>query len=203
MTKILISSNNPDKIKEIRAIFRLPGVELLTLADFPDAPEVIEDGNTLYENALKKASMLNEFSGLPTIADDTGLEVDGLNGQPGVYSARYAGENASYADNVQKLIREIQKVPEERRSARFRTVAVFFHPEIVLRAEGAIKGHILTEQRGRNGFGYDPIFYVPAYRKTLAELSPREKNAISHRGQAFTRLYQSLRKEFPSLTNLN
>ncbi len=203
MTKILISSNNPDKIKEIRAIFRLPGVELLTLADFPDAPEVIEDGNTLSENALKKASMLNEFSGLPTIADDTGLEVNGLNGQPGVYSARYAGENASYADNVQKLIREIQNVPEERRSARFRTVAVFYHPEIVLRAEGTIEGQILTEQRGQNGFGYDPIFYVPAYRKTLAELSPREKNAISHRGQAFTRLYQSLRKEFPSLTNLN
>ncbi|MGC9365039.1 MAG: XTP/dITP diphosphatase [Fidelibacterota bacterium] len=203
MTKILISSNNPDKIKEIRAIFRLPGVELLTLADFPDAPEVIEDGNTLSENALKKASMLNEFSGLPTIADDTGLEVDGLNGQPGVYSARYAGENASYADNVQKLIQEIQNVPEERRSARFRTVAVFYHPEIVLRAEGTIEGQILTEQRGQNGFGYDPIFYVPAYRKTLAELSPREKNAISHRGQAFTRLYQSLRKEFPSLTNLN
>lgn len=203
MTKILISSNNPDKIKEIRAIFRLPGVELLTLADFPGAPEVIEDGNTLSENALKKASMLNEFSGLPTIADDTGLEVDGLNGQPGVYSARYAGENASYADNVQKLIREIQIVPEERRSARFRTVAVFYHPEIVLRAEGTIEGQILTEQRGQNGFGYDPIFYVPAYRKTLAELSPREKNAISHRGQAFTRLYQSLRKEFPSLTNLN
>jgi len=99
--KLLISSNNRDKIKEIRSIFQLPGVELVTLESIPNAPEIIEDGNTLYENALKKASMLYEFTGLPTISDDTGLEVDALNGQPGVYSARFAGENASYDDNVE------------------------------------------------------------------------------------------------------
>lgn len=199
--KLLISSNNQDKIKEIKSIFQLPGVELLTLADFPGAPDVVEDGNTLYENALKKASMLCEFSGLPTIADDTGLEVDSLGGHPGVYSARYAGKNASYNDNIEKLIREIQKVPENRRTARFRTVAVFYHPELILRAEGTIEGYILSERRGSNGFGYDPIFFVPTRNKTLAEMSAAEKNAISHRGQAFSRLYQLLQKEFPSLTN--
>lgn len=200
--KLLISSNNQDKVKEIKSIFQLPGVELLTLADFPGAPDVVEDGNTLYENALKKASMLYDFSGLPTIADDTGLEVDGLGSRPGVYSARYAGENASYDDNVEKLIREIQKVPENRRTARFRTVAVFYHPELILRAEGTIEGYILSERRGNNGFGYDPIFFVPTRNKTLAEMSAAEKNAISHRGQAFSRLYQLLQKEFPSLTNI-
>lgn len=200
--KLLISSNNQDKIKEIKSIFQLPGVELLTLADFPGAPDVVEDGNTLYENALKKASMLCEFSGLPTIADDTGLEVDSLGGHPGVYSARYAGENASYNDNIEKLIREIQKVPENRRTARFRTVAVFYHPELILRAEGTIEGYILSKRRGSNGFGYDPIFFVPTRNKTLAEMSAAEKNAISHRGQAFSRLYQLLQKEFPSLTNI-
>ncbi|HDP67211.1 MAG TPA: RdgB/HAM1 family non-canonical purine NTP pyrophosphatase [Candidatus Marinimicrobia bacterium] len=200
--KLLISSNNQDKIKEIKSIFQLPGVELLTLADFPGAPDVVEDGNTLYENALKKASMLCEFSGLPTIADDTGLEVDSLGGHPGVYSARYAGENASYNDNIEKLIREIQKVPENRRTARFRTVAVFYHPELILRAEGTIEGYILSERSGSNGFGYDPIFFVPIRNKTLAEMSAAEKNAISHRGQAFSRLYQLLQKEFPSLINI-
>lgn len=200
--KLLISSNNQDKIKEIKSIFQLPGVELLTLADFPGAPDVVEDGNTLYENALKKASMLCEFSGLPTIADDTGLEVDSLGGHPGVYSARYAGKNASYNDNIEKLIREIQKVPENRRTARFRTVAVFYHPELILRAEGTIEGYILSKRRGSNGFGYDPIFFVPTRNKTLAEMSAAEKNAISHRGQAFSHLYQLLQKEFPSLTNI-
>jgi len=201
--KILISSNNQDKINEIRAIFQLPDVDLVTLDSFPNAPDVVEDGNTLYENALKKASMLYEFSGLPTISDDTGLEVDALNGRPGVYSARFAGENASYDDNVEKMIREMQSVPEKDRTARFRTVAVFYHPDLIVHEEGVIEGTILSERHGNGGFGYDPIFYIHEKNKTLADMSHDEKNAISHRGQAFSRLYKSLIKQLPLLTDIN
>jgi len=201
--KLLISSNNRDKIKEIRSIFQLPNVELVTLESIPNAPEVVEDGNTLYENALKKASMLYEFSGLPTISDDTGLEVDALNGRPGVYSARFAGENATYDDNVEKMIREMQSVSIKNRTARFRTVAVFYHPDLLIHEEGVIEGTILSEKRGIGGFGYDPIFYVSGKKKTLAELSHDEKNAISHRSQAFSRLYKSLLKQLPSITDIN
>ncbi len=197
--KILISSNNQDKIKEIRNIFQLPGIELIALDKFPNAPEVIEDGNTLYDNALKKASMLAEFTGLPTISDDTGLEVDALGGKPGVYSSRFAGENASYDDNVKKLIREIMPFPEEKRTARFRTVAVFYQTDMVIVEEGVIEGTILTERRGSGGFGYDPIFYIPEKGKTFAELYHNEKNAISHRGQAFSRLYTSLQRQLASI----
>jgi len=201
--KILISSNNRDKIREIRNIFELPRVQLITLDAYPGAPEVIEDGNTLYENALKKAMMLTEFTGLPTISDDTGLEVDALGGRPGVYSSRYAGENASYDDNVEKLIREIGAFPAEKRTARFRTVAVFYHPDRVISEEGTVEGLILTERRGAGGFGYDPIFYIPEKGKTFAELTTGEKNAISHRGKAFTRLCTSLQHQIPSLTKIN
>lgn len=201
--KLLISSNNLDKIKEIRSIFQLPEVELVTLDDIPNTHEIVEDGNTLYENALKKASMLYEFTGLPTISDDTGLEVDALNGRPGIYSARYAGENASYDDNVKKMINEMQSVPEKDRTARFRTVAVFYHPDLLIHKEGVIEGMILSERRGNGGFGYDPIFYVPGKRRTLAEMNHDEKNAISHRGQAFSRLYKSLLTQLPSITDIN
>jgi len=201
--KLLISSNNQDKIKEIRAIFRIPGVELCTLDSVPGAPEVVEDGNTLYDNAFKKASMLQQFSGMPTLADDTGLEVDALDGRPGVYSARFAGENASYDDNVEKLIQSLRHVPLEKRTARFRTVAVFVHPDMTCYEEGVLDGIILTEGRGRRGFGYDPVFYIPAKGKTLAEMTPAEKNAVSHRGQAFMRLCNLLSKQLPSLIATN
>jgi XTP/dITP diphosphohydrolase len=197
--KILISSKNPDKIQEIRNIFRLPGVKLITLEQFPDAPAVTENGNTLYDNALKKASMLCDYTGLPTLSDDTGLEVDALNGAPGVYSARFAGENASYAENVAKMIRLIKSVPQENRSARFRTVALFYHPDRIIHTEGSIDGVILSERRGHRGFGYDPIFYVPQMGKTFAEMDPSEKNAISHRAKAFIQLYKALQKQLPSL----
>ncbi len=195
--KILIASNNQDKIKEIRKTFRLPDVELITLDQFPEASPVIEDGNTLYDNALKKASMLNKFTGLPTISDDTGLEVDALNGAPGVYSARFAGENATYDDNVEKMIGLIASIPENKRNARFRTVALFYHPDLIISEEGSIEGKILTERRGTGGFGYDPIFFVPEKGKTFAELTHAEKNAISHRGLAFSRLYKSLQQQLP------
>ena len=143
--------------------------------------------------------MLAEFTELPTISDDTGLEVDALGGKPGVYSSRFAGENVSYDDNVEKLIREIMPFPKEKRTARFRTVAVFYQPDMVIAEEGVIEGTILTERRGSGGFGYDPIFYIPEKGKTFAELDHDEKNAISHRGQAFSRLYKSLKRQLASI----
>jgi XTP/dITP diphosphohydrolase len=198
--KILIASNNQDKVKEIRDIFKLPELQFTTVAELAGAPDVIEDGNTLFENALKKASMLSEFSGLPTIADDTGLEVDALGGKPGLFASRYAGEGATYDDNIEKLIREISQFPASQRTARFRTVAVFFHPQMMIAEEGQLEGTILTNRRGTGGFGYDPIFFLPAKGKTLAELTPAEKNALSHRGQAFRRLYQTVQQKLTVLT---
>jgi len=162
---ILISSNNKDKIKEIKKIFDNPNVNLITLNKFPEFPEVIEDGNTLYENALKKAKVLFELTGIPTIADDTGLEVDALDGAPGVYSARFAGEDVTYDENVTKLLSVMENVEIEKRTARFRTVAVFYSDNLVFHETGAIEGKILRERQGVGGFGYDPVFYVENLRK--------------------------------------
>ena len=198
--KILIASHNQDKVQEIRNIFKLPELQLMTVAELAGAPHIIEDGNTLFENALKKASMLSEFSGLPTIADDTSLEVDALDGKPGLFASRYAGEGATYDDNIDKLIREISQFPAPQRTARFRTVAVFSHPQLMLAEEGRLEGIILTSRRGTGGFGYDPIFFLPGKGKTLAELIPAEKNALSHRGQAFRHLYQAVQQKLTALT---
>ncbi len=195
---ILIASQNQDKIAEIRAIFRLPEVGLRSLDEFPGAPAVSEDGNTLYQNALKKAQVLAEFSDLPTIADDTGLEVDALAGAPGVFAARYAGENATYEDNIEKLLYNMKNIALPERSARFRTVALFYRPNQIISATGSVEGMILTHKRGQGGFGYDPVFQVKETGQTFAEMNPEEKNRISHRGQAFHKLYQKLYKElFP------
>ncbi len=196
---ILISSNNKDKIKEIISIFQISGINLKTLAEFPNAPEVVEDGNTLKDNALKKAMILFEFTGLPTIADDTGLAVDALNGAPGIYSARYAGENVTYDDNVKKLLFEMKSFPEMERTARFETCAVFYHPDLVLTAFGSVEGIILDHRRGNSGFGYDPVFFLPDLNKTFAELTIKEKNEISHRGKAFKALHKNILENLPLL----
>jgi len=192
--EILIATNNQDKIREITRVFQLPGVNLHTLADFPDFPAVEEDGNTLTENALKKARMLADYTGFATIADDTGLEVAALGGLPGVRSSRYAGEKATYAQNVAQLIRTMRDIPVSARQARFRCIAVFYHPTLTLIEEGQIEGMILDEPRGTGGFGYDPVFLIPSLGKTFAELDLRTKNSISHRGQAFSRLAQKLER---------
>jgi len=192
---ILISSNNKDKIKEIKKVFNNKDVNLLTLDKFPDAPEVIEDGNTLFDNAYKKAKLLFDFTGIPTIADDTGLEVDALNGAPGVYSARYAGENVTYDDNVNKLIEEMKNIVDGNRTARFKTVAVYYSREINFYEEGACEGIILRERKGTGGFGYDPIFYVEELNKSFAEMKSKEKNKISHRGIAFQKLHSSFQQK--------
>ncbi|HNZ36283.1 MAG: RdgB/HAM1 family non-canonical purine NTP pyrophosphatase [Candidatus Marinimicrobia bacterium] len=190
---ILIATHNRDKVREIKRIFSLPELIWHTLDEYPDCPKVVEDGNTLFENAYKKARMIAEFTGLPTIADDTGLEVDALHGQPGVFSARFAGENATYAQNVAKLLEVMRDIPDSERQAHFRCVAVYYSPDLTLVEEGKIDGIILRQPRGNGGFGYDPVFYLPQLGRTFAEMDLSEKNSLSHRGQAFTRLANKLK----------
>ena len=162
------------------------GIRIRTLADFPEAPEVEEDGLTCEANAIKKATEISRATGLTAVADDTGLEVDALGGRPGVYAARYAGEEATYEDNCNKLIRELSGVPRELRTARFITVAAIAVPgEPVQVARGVLEGCITESPVGAGGFGYDPVFYVPELHATLAEISADRKNRISHRAKAF------------------
>ncbi len=194
--KIVLATRNRDKIKEIKNVFKDMDIEFLTLDDFKGFPEVIEDGKTLLENALKKAREISKFFNMPALSDDTGLEVEYLGGAPGVYSARYAGENATYEDNVNKLLKELEGVEWDKRKAVFKTIVALVFPdgrEFV--AEGANEGHITTEKIGTEGFGYDPIFYVDEKGKTYAEMSLEEKNSISHRARALINLKKIIESE--------
>lgn len=186
---VLIATRNAGKLKEFQAFFSLWGWPVKGLADFPDLPEIVEDGRTFEENARIKAAALFRWTRLPVLADDSGLEVDALGGQPGVYSARYAGERATDAENNAKLLAALRGVPAHERQARFRCVLVMMFSQVrQLVAEGTCEGVILEEPRGAGGFGYDPLFYVPPLGKTLAEMTPEEKNRISHRGAALRQL---------------
>ncbi len=193
MEKIVIASKNRGKIKEIKAMFADSGLMVLSLDDFPDVPEIDEDGNSFYENALKKAKVTADFTGEAVIADDSGLEVKALNGAPGIYSARYAGAGAGDKENIARLLQEMRDVPAEKRGASFRCVLVLYRQdkrhEIF---EGRWKGVIAESPSGAEGFGYDPVFYVPERGMTAAQLSPEEKNRISHRAQAFSKLKKRL-----------
>lgn len=185
MTKpetIFIASGNPHKIEELRQVLQPMGIELESTLDFSDAEEVEEDQPDLEGNAMKKARFWHQKTGLPSLADDTGLEVDSLDGAPGVYSARYAGENATYEANVSKLLSELEG--KENRSARFRTVVAFVTKDEQHLFEGVCEGKITADKRGEKGFGYDPVFMPEGYHQTFAELSSEEKNRISHRGRA-------------------
>jgi XTP/dITP diphosphohydrolase len=191
--ELVLATRNRHKGQELAALLCDLGVTIRTLDEFPDAPEVVEDGDTCEANAIKKARVIAEFTGLPAVADDTGLEVDALGGRPGVYAARYAGEDATYEDNCRKLLRELAGVPRERRTARFLTVAAIALPSDGVRvAHGALNGVIAEEASGALGFGYDPVFLIPELGKTLAQLSPEEKNKISHRAKAFTKMREIL-----------
>ena len=192
--KVVIGSGNQDKIKEIRNIFKNTNLQFEPYTDYDEIPEVVEDGNNLFENAYKKAKEISKHLDYPVISDDTGLEVDILGGAPGVYSARYAGENASYTDNVNKLLDELDGINTENRTAQFRTVCVFFDSGEYIQSEGIIKGRILETPVGKNGFGYDPVFYIEKEGKTFAQMSEDKKNNISHRGKAIRNLYQKLLK---------
>ena len=191
----MLATRNPDKGGELAALLKDLGIRIRTLAEFPDAPEVVEDGGTCEANAVKKAVTIARHTKLPAAADDTGLMVEALGGRPGVHAARYAGDGATYGDNCRKLLHELAGVPREQRGARFVTVAALADPsgkvEVV---EGVLDGQITEAPAGTKGFGYDPVFFVPELGKTLAQLMPEEKNRISHRGRAFAKLKELLKR---------
>lgn len=191
--RLLLATRNGGKLREVRGLLAGEGVEVLGLGDLPAAPEVVEDGATFLENARKKARALAGATELPVLADDSGLVVDALGGAPGVHSARYAGPDAADSDNNRKLLRELDGVPPERRTAAFVCAMVLLLPdrgEFV--AEGRLEGRILAGPRGTGGFGYDPLFWVEAEGCTLAEMELRAKNRLSHRGRALEALRPTL-----------
>ena len=195
MMQIVLATGNPHKVEEIREIIKGVPVMVKPLSEFPGVPEVVEDGATLEDNAIKKARSVALFLKQWTLADDTGLEVDALNGEPGVYSARWSGQGCTYEDNNQKLQELLNGVPRERRTARFRCVIAISDPEGNTRTvEGQINGIIGEDCRGGQGFGYDPLFIVPEYGKTFAELSMDIKNDISHRGRALRKDAELIRE---------
>jgi len=193
MKTYVLATHNRNKIKEFKSKLG-SSICLKTLDDFPDMPDVIEDGSTLEENAFKKAREIYIFTGLPTIADDTGLEVDALNGAPGVYSSRFAGENVTYKDNVIKLLNELKGIKLEHRSARFRTIIAFVDSQEAWSVHGSVEGLILDHQKGEDGFGYDPVFYYEPLQKTFSELDLETKNKISHRGKAIDAFIHKLKE---------
>lgn len=196
--KIILATHNNDKCKEMMAALADLNAEFLSLVDFPQVGEIVEDGETLTENAIIKAKAVFDITGIPAISDDTGLSVDALYGAPGVYSARYAGKNATYAENVEKLMSEMKDVAPENRGAQFQTIMVYIDKDMELIASGVVKGQITDVLKGVGGFGYDPVFYITEQEKTFAEMTIEEKNQISHRGIALRNLKKIL---YPYLNN--
>ncbi len=191
--KLLLATRNRDKVRELKAMLAGLPLELISAADMPGLPEVEEDAETLEGNAIKKARTLFELTGIPAMADDTGLEIDALDGAPGVYSSRYSGPDATYRDNVEKVLRALQNVPEAQRTARFRTVVAFVSETETKTIEGICHGRITAEPRGSGTFGYDPIFEVAGTGKTMAEMTLEEKNRISHRGRAMAQFVEFIK----------
>lgn len=195
--KIILATQNQGKVRELRELLVNEAIEVLSLLDIPAWEDVEENGVTFADNAALKAREAVWRTGLIALADDSGLEVDALDGAPGVYSARYAGEPKDDERNIDKLLHNLETIPEGQRTARFRcalVVATPFGEEYL--TEGAVQGRILTKRRGTDGFGYDPVFYLPEFARTMAELTLTEKNTLSHRAQAF-------RKAIPILQELN
>ena len=184
--KIVLATGNKDKISEIREIMKDTGVELTDMSEFSPI-DIVEDGNTFYLNARKKAYEAAIHTGLPALADDSGLAVDALEGKPGIYSARYSGKNATSESNNEKLIKALESFSD--RKAKFICMCVLYFPDgRMFKSRGEIEGVITREPLGEKGFGYDPLFFLPERRKTMAELKLDEKNAISHRGKAFGKM---------------
>lgn len=200
MPHVLIATRNPGKLREIRQIAAATPLTWHGLDKFPDVPDAIENGSSFAENARLKALHYAAATGLCTLADDSGLAVDVLDGAPGVHSARYAGSPRDDAANNRKLIRALADVPQQRRSACFRcAMALARNGEVVLETEGRVEGLICDEPRGENGFGYDPHFLIPELGRTVAELPPEQKNARSHRGQALRAMLTQIETLFRSL----
>lgn len=193
---LVLATGNRDKQQEMKAFLQDLHLTIRTLDEFPAAPVVIEDGETCRSNAAKKAREIARFTGMLTLADDTGLEVDALGGRPGVYAARYAGPHATYEDNCRKLLDELTGVPMDQRGARFLTVVAIADPDAAVEfVEGVLLGRIADHGSGMHGFGYDPVFVVPELGKTLAELTLDQKNQISHRGQALAKAKVVLKRK--------
>ena len=183
--KVVLATRNEGKVREIADILAPHGFEVVSLREFPELGEITEDGATFRENAMIKAATVSGHTGLLALADDSGLEVDALDGAPGIYSSRFAGEEKDDQANNRKLLELLSDIPAERRTARFQCVVAIAEPDgWVHIAEGSCEGVIAKEPRGQRGFGYDPLFYVPAYERTFAELDPSIKNKISHRAKA-------------------
>ena len=193
--KIILATQNQGKIRELQELLIDENIEVLSLLDIPDWEDVEENGVTFADNAALKAREAVRRTELIALADDSGLEVDALEGAPGVYSARYAGKTKNDERNIDKLLHLLETVPEDKRTARFRCALVMATPfgEEYL-TEGTVEGRILTQRRGTDGFGYDPVFYLPEFARTMAELTMTEKNTLSHRAQAFRQVIPILRK---------
>ena len=194
MTKLLIATNNKHKVEEISLMLSGMQFDVMSLREVHNVPPTVEDQPALEGNAMKKAREAFEATGILTLADDTGLECYFLELKPGVYSARYAGENATFADNNKKLLRALKGVPPRHRNARFRTVVALVGEGVEKLFEGRVEGSILEEPRGANGFGYDPLFVPRGYNKTYAEMTLEEKNKLSHRALALQRMIESLKQ---------
>ncbi|MED4264235.1 XTP/dITP diphosphatase [Priestia megaterium] len=197
MREIIIATKNAGKVKDFETLFSPKGFKVKSLLDFPEIEDVEETGITFAENATLKAEAISSALNKPVIADDSGLAIDALNGEPGVYSARYAGENKDDNANIEKVLQKLNDVPFEKRTARFHCALAIAVPgkrtEIV---EGTCEGHILEEKRGENGFGYDPIFFVEKWRCSMAELTKEQKNQISHRANALKKLAPLIDAQF-------
>lgn len=195
--QIVIASRNKKKVEELQRILEKEklNIKLLSINDFPYLEEVVEDGKTFQENALKKARYVCEKTGLPSLADDSGLEVEALGGDPGIFSAQYAGEKASDSDNVNKLLREMEGIPIDKRKARFVCCIALVSPHGKEKIFwGYVEGHITFEPRGNLGFGYDPVFIPEGHNLTFAEMLPEKKDQLSHRRQALDKLKEFLIK---------
>ena len=194
MRELVIATNNPHKFEEIAVLLGDLPLKPIPLSAYPNAPVLKEEGTTYAENALSKARTVSRFTRKWALADDTGLEVDALHGAPGVYSARYAGEGVTFAENRRKLLSELAGIPWEKRTALFRCVMALVEPsgkEILV--EGTVSGYIAEKEQGPGGFGYDAVFYLPELGKTFAELEPDEKNRISHRARALEKIKEVLK----------
>ena len=194
MKKIVIASANNHKVSEISIKIQPFFDQILSLADFPEIGEIIEDGNTIEENSFIKSRTAFELTKIASVADDTILEVDALNGDPGLFTARYAGENATYEENMTKLLEKLDGIEDSARTARFRTIISYVNGEDDFHVEGIIEGKILNNRVGNNGFGYDPIFYSTEFNLSLAEMDSDLKNRISHRGLAIEKFVSKIKK---------
>jgi XTP/dITP diphosphohydrolase len=190
---ILIASTNRHKVKEIKNIFEIPGIKFISLEQYKEIPEAIEDGKTFQDNALLKAKHYFHYTKMPVIADDSGLVVPALKGEPGIHSARYAGEQSDYDKNNSLLLTRMKGFKGDQRFAFFVCVMVFFDGKNVIFSEGRVEGEISDRQKGTGGFGYDPLFYYPEGQKTFAEMGSEEKNKVSHRSRALQGLNEKLR----------